>query len=120
MCCGLVRAEPDEPTRLGVWLAQRMHKQGLSVRAVEALSGGRVSKSVISALTTGRHRGSRISTEAVEGLAEVFGTTPGKISEMLDQRNPGTEYVPPWEARWLTKEQRAAVDAVIIAFFREG
>jgi transcriptional regulator with XRE-family HTH domain len=115
-----VRAEPDEPTRLGVWLAQRMHKQGLSVRAVEELSGGRVSKSVISALTTGKHRGSRLSPDAIEGLADVFGVSPQAVTGMLDQRNPGTEYQPPWEARWLTKEQRAAVDAVIIAFFREG
>jgi transcriptional regulator with XRE-family HTH domain len=97
-----------------------MRQRGLSVRQVEALSGGRVSKSVISALTTGRHRGSRISAEAVEGLAEVFGTTPERITEMLDQRAPGTPYVPPWEAQWLTKEQRAAVDAVIRAFWSEA
>lgn len=113
------RQTADEPTRLGAWLAQQMAQRGLSTRQVEALSGGRVSKSVVSALTTGRHRGSRLSAEAVEGLALVFDIDAQRILEMIDYK-PGVPYVPPWQAQWLTKEQRQAVDAVIKAFFEES
>lgn len=107
-----------QPSRLGLWITDRMRNKGLSTRDVERLSGGAVSKAAVSALTTGRARGLRISPTVAAGLARALGTDPDTIIAMAAAQ-PGEPYIAPDEARHLTARQRRAVDAVIYALLDE-
>lgn len=102
-------------SRLGAWLAAQVERTGYSTRQIEELSGGLVSRSMVSALMTGRHRGLRLSPDVADGLARVFGVKPAAVREMAGSQ-VGEPYLAPDYARYLTPAQRRAVDAVIRAF----
>lgn len=95
-------------------IVRRRADLALTYEQLAVRSGGKVSRTLLNQLATGRHN-SRLSDRSIEGIAEALDVSEDEVREAVDEPSRPEFSLGP-RAKLLTDPQRRAMIAVMEAF----
>lgn len=92
----------------------RLRLAELEISQAEACrrSGGLITQQLLSSMVTGKHRGTAIYEDTINGLSKALDVPVSKIQEVVFVRS-GDPYMPPPESAYLSMGQRRLLDGII-------